>query len=93
MRAMASMLSDSRRDPDTATAEIECLRCGVRRDVLLRGDGQLQAEACPYCGDVGWARPADLSDDDRRALHSRVAEQARAGAQRGTPLCRLLPTL
>jgi len=57
----------------TATVEVECLCCGTRRAAGIWEDGRLDAGVCLWCGDVGWARPTDLSDDQRLAIRAAVA--------------------
>jgi hypothetical protein len=46
---------------------VECLRCGKQRDY--------RDDECPRCGYVGWARPHELDERDRRRLRNRPPER------------------
>ena len=48
---------------------VECLRCGKQRDY--------RDDECPRCGYVGWARPHELDERDRRRLRDRPPESRR----------------
>lgn len=50
------------------SVDVECLRCGARRKAERCSDGHVEAGSCRRCGDVGWARPGDLTDAERWAI-------------------------
>lgn len=51
---------------------VECLNCGEVRRATCGPDLRMHAGECRRCGDVGWARPADLTERDRHALLGRL---------------------
>jgi transposase len=60
-----------------APSSVECLACGERRSLDADAARHLATGECPRCGYVGWALPADLNEQSRRALRDRPLELRR----------------
>lgn len=60
------------------TILVECLRCGLVREVEDPAGHALGVGECPRCGYVGWAPSDELTEDERRALRDVPVELRRA---------------
>jgi len=56
---------------------VECLRCGLPREIRGSLAHAMGTGLCPRCGYVGWAYSSALTEPERRALRELPVERRR----------------
>ena len=57
---------------------VECLNCGTIRRIEQAALRRGHTYTCPGCGYVGWALPAELTDQERRLLRHHLQAEPRS---------------